>query len=159
MWEFLIYLSISICTDLYHIRSASQYSLVQGLQLFYSFMRRSHLLPDQLPGEYTGNMAAVSMFLLQHYNLGKYIMFLHSPYCTYNPTIWLKYGGWACSDGPHTFFYMHQSHRYDSTYPAFLWVRKYSHHPDFHHVSSRWCQHLGHGKIRTRNAQFQKRTP
>ena len=52
-------------------------------------MRRSHLLPDQLPVEHTGDMAAVSTFLLQHNNLREHTMFLNSPYCTsYNPTIW-----------------------------------------------------------------------
>ena len=29
-----------------------------------------------------------------------------------------KYGGWACSNGPHMFFYVHQSHRHDSTHPS-----------------------------------------
>ena len=33
--------------------------------------RWRHLLPDQLPGEHTGDMAAVSTFLLQCENLGK----------------------------------------------------------------------------------------
>ena len=35
---------------LHRIRSTLQYSFVQGLSVFHSFMRRSHLLPDQLPG-------------------------------------------------------------------------------------------------------------
>ena len=38
------------------IRIATQYSHVQDL--FHSFVRRSHLVPDQLPGEHTGGMAA-----------------------------------------------------------------------------------------------------
>ena len=35
-----------------------------------------------------------------------------------------KYGGWACSDRPHMFFYVHQPHRHDSTQPGFFtsWV-------------------------------------
>ena len=88
--EVSIYLSIYSASPqiLYHIRSALQYSLVQGLSVFHSFVRRSHLLPDQLPGEHTGAMAAVSTLLLQRNNLGKHTMFLHWPNCTsYNPTI------------------------------------------------------------------------
>ena len=81
---------------LHHIRSTLQYSLVQGLSVFHFCVRRSHLLPDQLPGEHTGDMAAVSTFLLQCNNLGKCTMFLHLPYCTsYNSTIRWKYGSWA----------------------------------------------------------------
>ena len=40
-------------------RSALQHSLVQGLSVCRSFVRRSHLLPDQLPGEHSDDMAAV----------------------------------------------------------------------------------------------------
>ena len=29
-----------------------------------------------------------------------------------------NYGDWACSDGPHMFLYVHQSHRHDSTHPS-----------------------------------------
>ena len=79
---YLIYLAAHL-RFLHHIRSALQYSLVQGLSVFHSFMRGSHLLPDQLPGEHTGDMAAFSTLLLQCDNLGKYTMFLHLPYCTF----------------------------------------------------------------------------
>ena len=64
---------------LHRIRSTLQYSLVQGLSVFHSYMKKSHPLPDQLPGEHTGDMTAVSTFLLQHDSLGKRTMFLHSP--------------------------------------------------------------------------------
>ena len=70
---------------------------------FY-FMRRSHLLPNQLPREYTGDMTAVSTFLLQHHNLGKCTMFLHVPYCTFLQS-GRSDGGWACSDNQGMFFY------------------------------------------------------
>ena len=62
---------------LHRIRSTLQHSLVQGHSVFNSFVRRSHFLPDQLPGEHTGDMSAVSTFLLQRDNLGKCKMFLH----------------------------------------------------------------------------------
>ena len=84
-------------------RSALQYPLVQGLSVFYSFARRSHLLPDQLPGEHPGDMAAILAFLLQHNNLGKDTMFLlHSPHRTLLSIIPVRqeYGGWVCSYGP-----------------------------------------------------------
>ena len=36
-----------------------------------------------------------------------------------------KYGGWACSDSVHMFFYVHQSYRHDSAHPSLLmsWVQ------------------------------------
>ena len=38
-----------------------------------------------------------------------------------------KYSGQACSDGPHMVFYVHQSHRCDSTHPGLFtsWVVLY----------------------------------
>ena len=67
------------CTSpqiLHRIRSALQYSLVPGLSVFHSFMRRSHLLPDQLSAEHTGDMTAISTFLLKRDNLGELAMLL-----------------------------------------------------------------------------------
>ena len=112
---YLIYIA-PLHRFLHRIRSALQYSLVQGLSVFHSFVRRSHLLQINSLGSI--QMAAVSTSLLQCDNLGKH-MFLHLPYCTsYNPTIRQKYGGWACSNSPHMFFYVHQSHRHKSTHPG-----------------------------------------
>ena len=67
---------------LHRIRSTLQNSLVQGLSVFHSSIRRRHLSPDQLPSEDRGNMVAISTFLLQDDNLVKLTMFLHPPYCT-----------------------------------------------------------------------------
>ena len=90
---------------LHHIRSILQYSLLQGLSVFHSFMTRSHLLPDQLPGEHSSDLAT---FLLQCDNLGqcKYfcIRLVIPPTIQHVPMF-------------HTFFYVHQSHRRDSTHP------------------------------------------
>ena len=73
---------------------------------------RSHLLPDQLPGEHTGDMAAMSAFLLQPLNLGKHRLLLHLIYHTSSITaIRYKYG-------PHVFFYVNQSRWHDSTHPS-----------------------------------------
>ena len=41
-----------------------------------SYVRKSHLLPDQLLGEHTGDMAAIFTFLIQCDNLRKCIMLL-----------------------------------------------------------------------------------
>ena len=56
---------------LHCIKGTLQYSFVHVCS--FRFMRRSHLLPDQLPWEHTrkDDMAAISAFLLQHINLGK----------------------------------------------------------------------------------------
>ena len=62
----------------YYIKSALQYSLCRRpFSVSFHFWIRSHLLPDQLPGKHTGDMAAVWAFLLQHINLGKHALFLH----------------------------------------------------------------------------------
>ena len=91
----------------------------------FLFMRRSQLLLDQPLGEHTGDMAAISTFLHHHINLGKCTLFVHLPYCTLpflTIPIRSKYGSWACSDSPHVFFYVHKSHKHDTTHPTFLRV-------------------------------------
>ena len=65
---------------LHHIRSALQYSLVQGLSVFHSFVRRSHLLPDQHHG------SCIPHFCLSMTTWGKHSMSQHSPYCTWGNT-------------------------------------------------------------------------
>ena len=47
------------------IRSTLQYSLDQGNRCSFLFMIWSHLLPNQLPGEYTVDIAPTSAFLFQ----------------------------------------------------------------------------------------------
>ena len=61
------------------IRSTLQYSLVQGLSVFDSCMRRSHPLPDQLPGDHASDLVAA--FSMSTY--GNSTLFLYLPYCTY----------------------------------------------------------------------------
>ena len=61
-----------------------------GLSLCHSFMRRSHPLSDQLPGEHTGHLAAISCFPVSAMNLFGMHIFLQSPssarYSFYQPT-------------------------------------------------------------------------
>ena len=82
-----------------------------------TLLRWSHHLPSQLPGEHTGLPSHAGA--IPHSHLPFRTTLIH--------TIMLgrqKYGGWECSNGPHMFFYVHQSHRHDSTHPSFLksWV-------------------------------------
>ena len=132
------------------------FTLCKAIQCSFFFMRRSHLLPDQLPGqhtggatcaqinclgyiqvepppprstgEHTGDMAAASTFLLQQISLGKHTLFPHLPYHTLCSTtpIRYKYSGCACSESPYMLCYVHQSHTRNSTHLAFIRVGEYS---------------------------------
>ena len=79
----------------------------------FTLLRRSHLLPSELPGEYAGLPSHAGAML--HSYLPFRASHIH--------TIMLgrqKYGGWASSNGPPMFFYVHQSHSHDSTDPNLL---------------------------------------
>ena len=80
------------------------------------FLRRSHHLPDQLPGEHTGLPSHTRQYL--------YPLALQCSIHSHTHLWQIKYGGQACSDGPHVFFYVHQSHGHDSTHPSLCtsWV-------------------------------------
>ena len=62
---------------IYYIGSEALYNihLCKAFQYFIPFKRRNHLLPDQLPREKKGDIAAISEFLLQRVNLGKNTLF------------------------------------------------------------------------------------
>ena len=70
------------------------------------FLRGSQPLTDQLPGEHTGLPSYMRQCLIfvQPFNAA----LIHT----------LTHGGWACSNDPHMFFYVHQSHRHESTHPS-----------------------------------------
>ena len=119
---------------------------MQGLLVFHSFKGMRYLLPDQLPVEHTGDMAAVCRFMLPCDNLGKCTVFLHLHYSTS--------ANQAVGHIPmvHTCSFMCTNHIDMIAHTlAFLQVGEYSHHPDFHHTSS---QLPGHGKIQTWKSQL-----
>ena len=96
--------------------------------MFHSCMRRIYPLPDQLPGKHTSDLAAVFSMSTT--------LFLHSSYHSYIQYLQLnlnqveKYGGWACSDSPDMFFYVHKSKRHDSTRTSLFMSYEHSCHPD-----------------------------
>ena len=59
-FEICVRFSINLSIYLIYIAPLHRFyilseTLVQGISVFHSFVRRSHLLPDQLPGEHTGD--------------------------------------------------------------------------------------------------------
>ena len=88
--KFLIYI---VPFHRFFIISKGLYNNIQppgsGLSLCHSFMRRSHPLSDQLPGEHTGHLAAMSWFPSWCKNLFGMHIFHQSPssarYSLYRP--------------------------------------------------------------------------
>ena len=72
--SYLSYFLQCLCTD---ITSCQKYftifTLCKTFQFFIPFMKSSHL-PEQLPGEHTGDIVDMSAFMLQCINLGKHIV-------------------------------------------------------------------------------------
>ena len=137
------------------IKSALQYSLVQGLSVFHSPSHTNSL----------GNIQVT----WQLYSACQPMETAHC-FCiclithTYNTIQVEKYGGWACwacSDSPHIFFHMHQSYRHDSTHPGLFtsWgALPLFRLPSckeriavFYFFSKTLCWNFSHGEIRTRD--------
>ena len=124
---------------LHDMRSTFQYSLVPGLAVFLSFVRRSHLFLDQIPGAYRwhgscihisasawqpGEMLNVTAFALLHL-----------------PTILQSGRSMVVGDvlTVHTCSFMCTNYIYVLAHtPAFLQIWEHFHHPNFHHASSKW---------------------
>ena len=84
-------------------------------------MRGSHPLPDQLPGEHTGPQSTSGTDPLFPTAFSAAIH-THSHMLTVDRSMVVGH----IPMGPHMFFYVHQSYRYDSTHPAFLRVGEHS---------------------------------
>ena len=148
---YLSYLYSASPQILHRIRSA-----VQGLPVFHSIMRRSHLLPDQFPGciqvepppprstpwgayRWHNSCIHISTSAWQpgETNNVSELTLLHLLQSHNHVAEWsLGMFQWSM------FFYVHQSHKFAHT-PTFLQVGEYSHRPEFHHVSTRWQQTSG----------------
>ena len=78
------------------------------------FLRESDPLPDKLPREHRGLPSHIRqyIFIIRPFSAALTWTLTHGRY---------KYGGWTCSSRPHLFFYVHQSHRSDSTHPILFY--------------------------------------
>ena len=99
-------------------------------------MRRSHPLPDQLPGEHTGPQASCGADPL-FYN---HLQCCHSHTHSHMVTIFLD-RSMVVGHVPmvHTCSFICNNHIDMIAHtPAFLWVGEHSHCLDFHHASREW---------------------
>ena len=80
-------------------------------------LKGSHSLPDQLPGEHTGPPSHTRQYLFLSFGLSVQHSLTHSLIADRSTV-----AGHVPTD--HTFFYLYQSHRHDSTQPSLFmsWV-------------------------------------